>query len=1327
MNKEEFGKWDLREAKRFLECFCKVECSEETSYPGENSKGKEFSRKEDKDVKVHGKECNCTSYHWKNKKGKGYDRTSCDSKGNDLKGSENSCGRINIRVFSDKKGTGFKGKNLSFNMKDFPSKSKILMAHNEANRGIFFVVNSGGNSDRKINKINAQFFECDTLSLEEQMENISKFPLEPSIIVQTKKSLHVYFLIKNGKVEKFRDIQKKLAKHFNGDGSCINESRVMRVPGFYHCKEEPVRVKCIKFNPNLFYTQEDLERELSYSESEFIVNDDNYIRKEETNKTGKNLSRGNLEKEGHTRNNLEREELTSNNLARVDSTRNLNKESLKWLEPTRNLNKGKLEKVESASSLSKGNLERREDTRSLNEENFGELECTRSLLSEISDIGIEKNSENLESYISNYHSNLQESTLLNKENISEDYKKSISEKKSEGRNNKSKEQVLYESEENFHSRSEDNISKNRELNIKDTEDSLPRCGGQDSMNDAKTSEKEEQGLIEKGGQASKEEDKQVFRDNEAYFISGEGAFRKDNEDFFGKSEEAHKDNNKDSLGKSEEAHKKNKQPLKSRKESFIANKETTDKNGQASKEEDKQAFRDDKAYFISGEEVFREDNEDFFGNSGQDHKDNNENSLGNSEEVHKKNKQPLKSSKESCIANEETIEKGGQATLTTSSDFYKLNGDENLLNGEAGLEGYEESGGDEEVKGENGLEVVCFKCDFIRHCKKNSKTLSEPLWHGMITNLALFKGGAYRIHELSKDYKTYSEKETEEKISNFLKSGAGPMTCETLRDRGYPCKRYGKTCYGKSPASLAFKPLTVKDIRECIKFLRVSEVSNATNVDTALRFIENYMYNIGVALGKSLIEEDLAKHLKIKNPKDLISFYREVIKNFKKERGDKAKGKNHIKPKNFQSLPWYEEQEKGLKFLPFVLAKHLSETRDVYYGGESFLIYENGVYNISGEKEAGRIIMDYMLPNYCTMASIRDCRDQWDILVSMDFDVFNRNPYLVNVRNGLLDIRDMSFKEHTPSYLSTVQLNVEYNPHAHCPQFEKFLNEVLDCRLIPLVQEILGYLLTTNTSAQKSFVLLGPARTGKSTLLWVVEYLLLGKKNVSNIPWQEIGDKFKTAELLGKLANVFSDLPSKSIDDTGIFKVVTGEDYLMAEKKNKNPFKFRPFARLVFSCNELPKNYVDRTEGFYRRLIIVPFNRQIDKNKIDKALKYKFQREKEGIFNWALEGLKRLYENNFEFSENELTDGVKKEYKRENNNVISFVEECCEIDSLFSCSRIEIYEAYKEFCVEAGLKALSQIKFNKELEGNFNVTRARSGKLRLWNGVRIKLDDLIIR
>ena len=166
----------------------------------------------------------------------------------------------------------------------------------------------------------------------------------------------------------------------------------------------------------------------------------------------------------------------------------------------------------------------------------------------------------------------------------------------------------------------------------------------------------------------------------------------------------------------------------------------------------------------------------------------------------------------------------------------------------------------------------------------------------------------------------------------------------------------------------------------------------------------------------------------------------------------------------------------------------------------------------------------------------------------------------------------------------------------------------------------------------------------------------------------------------------------------------------MAEKKNKNPFKFKPFARLVFSCNELPRNYVDRTEGFYRRLIIVPFSRQIEKSKIDKSLKYKFQREKEGILNWALEGLKRLYENNFEFSENELTDGVKKEYKRENNNVISFVEECCEIDSLFSCSRIEIYEAYKDRYAEKARFKLSMIQVGTKEEAEGILSQIKSAE-----------------
>lgn len=105
-------------------------------------------------------------------------------------------------------------------------------------------------------------WKCDTLSLEEQTVQIEAFPLPPSMIVRTKKSLHCYWLTKDAKLEDFRRVQKRLVAQFGGDPACINESRVFRLPGFYHCKADPVMVECVKFNPELRYTQSELEAHL---------------------------------------------------------------------------------------------------------------------------------------------------------------------------------------------------------------------------------------------------------------------------------------------------------------------------------------------------------------------------------------------------------------------------------------------------------------------------------------------------------------------------------------------------------------------------------------------------------------------------------------------------------------------------------------------------------------------------------------------------------------------------------------------------------------------------------------------------------------------------------------------------------------------------------------------------------------------------------------------------------------------------------------------------------------------------------------------------------
>lgn len=144
--------------------------------------------------------------------------------------------------------------------RSFASMLPELHRLNADRRGIFFAVN-GGNTDtetRTINKCRAQFMEIDSLPLEEQLQKIKQFALEPSIIVRTRKSLHTYWLLSEGSIKNFRKVQLQLVAHFGSDPALQNESRVMRLPGFNHCKGEPVPVQVIKFDPGITYTQQEL-------------------------------------------------------------------------------------------------------------------------------------------------------------------------------------------------------------------------------------------------------------------------------------------------------------------------------------------------------------------------------------------------------------------------------------------------------------------------------------------------------------------------------------------------------------------------------------------------------------------------------------------------------------------------------------------------------------------------------------------------------------------------------------------------------------------------------------------------------------------------------------------------------------------------------------------------------------------------------------------------------------------------------------------------------------------------------------------------------------
>jgi putative DNA primase/helicase len=244
-----------------------------------------------------------------------------------------------------------------------------------------------------------------------------------------------------------------------------------------------------------------------------------------------------------------------------------------------------------------------------------------------------------------------------------------------------------------------------------------------------------------------------------------------------------------------------------------------------------------------------------------------------------------------------------------------------------------------------------------------------------------------------------------------------------------------------------------------------------------------------------------------------------------------------------------------------------------------------------------------------------------------------RSPYLwerppqgvLNLLNGLLDVSTRTLRPHDPKHLSTIQLPVNFDADAVCPFIDRFIEEIFpnDTTLVPW--ELVGWLMMPFTGLQKAILLLGDGGNGKSAFLNLVTHFL-GKSNVSGVSLHQLeGNRFATAGLVGKLANICADLPSQHLEGTSIFKQIVGEDRLMGENKHGTPFEFDCFARLIFSANEPPRSS-DSTSGFYRRWVVIPFDAVIQ-NPLPKAqLEARILQPSElsGLLNKALDGLQRI-------------------------------------------------------------------------------------------------------
>ena len=309
----------------------------------------------------------------------------------------------------------------------------------------------------------------------------------------------------------------------------------------------------------------------------------------------------------------------------------------------------------------------------------------------------------------------------------------------------------------------------------------------------------------------------------------------------------------------------------------------------------------------------------------------------------------------------------------------------------------------------------------------------------------------------------------------------------------------------------------------------------------------------------------------------------------------------------------------------------------------------------------------------------------------------------IHVANGTL-LQNGTFTEGRPAIVRS-RLPVAYNPDAPAPVvWLNFLDDLLHTEDIPTLQEFIGYCLIPSNKGQRMMVIKGNGGEGKSQIGAVLSAIFgMNMKDGSIGKISE--NRFARADLEHILLCVDDDMRMEALRQTNYVKsIVTAQGKMDLERKGKQSYQGWMFARLLaFSNGDLQALY-DRSDGFYRRQLVLTTKEKPVDRADDPDLAEKMKAEAEGIFLWALEGLQRLVANNFKFTESQRTRDNREAVRRDNNNVFDFLESEGYIRLKADCtiSSKELYEIYRMWCEENNLTPLKRRSFSESVIANQN-------------------------
>lgn len=355
--------------------------------------------------------------------------------------------------------------------------------------------------------------------------------------------------------------------------------------------------------------------------------------------------------------------------------------------------------------------------------------------------------------------------------------------------------------------------------------------------------------------------------------------------------------------------------------------------------------------------------------------------------------------------------------------------------------------------------------------------------------------------------------------------------------------------------------------------------------------------------------------------------------------------------------------------------KYIKGQQDLFVCGGTVYIYDGGYFkaDVSGAR-LKTMISKLIYPQFIKSTTLKRIYDRFlcDISLEVSFEELNRYPaHWICFENGMYDCKEKRLLPHSPKYKAVNQIPHEYKPGAvhegkRTEEFLKFICPEPDSR--EMLLQFSGYAHTKDVGQQKFLVLLGEGGSGKSTFIRLME-ASVGSRNLSNISLTDLQQRFASFGLMGKLLNSCADLEISALEDTAIIKKVLGEDTLRAEQKGRDAISFKNYAKLIFSTNELPVVKAEKTNGFYRRLLVLPMNRVPEKknpNLLNELL------QEIDYFVWlSVQALERMYEKEIIITSAESEKAVA-QLRMDSDTVQAFLVESCVLEDGSRIERTEL-------------------------------------------------------